>query len=346
MKETTFRELVRETFEEGTQFRGDSLVSKLLSALPSGLRAYVLEPWEVDGALSLALEVIRKYRGYDSYPIPRMKEELERKLEDCGIPKQVSSLLSEEVFYNFSRYFPCLSGKEKDDKLIIVANLPLVSVCSNLTDYVFLHAKLGGKVDLASIVHEAIHAGKIDYSFMSYLAESPKEFAKESSIRVKKEGNKTFLVIDILPPFREDENTYTYYGYPNNISISIIGGKYNPREIFTELLNAVILEKSGVERAIEERKKLLEKELEIIEKFPPSCSGRREDVMSYLYGIYLSEKPSIERMVKGFIEEYLWKSTLIILKLKKEEEKYIEKNQQKKIFECYKEYFPVVPKYN
>jgi hypothetical protein len=258
----------------------------------------------VDRALSLALEVIRKYRDNDSYPIPRMREELERKLEDCGIPKLVSSLLSEEVFYNFYRYSPCLSGEKEHDKLIVVANLPLVSVDGNLTDYVFLHSKLGEKVDLASIVHEAIHAGKTDYSFMSYLAESPKEFARETPIRVKKGDNKTFLVIDILPPFREDENTYTYYGYPSNISISIIGGKYDPREILTELLNAVILKESGMERDIKEREKLLEKELKIIEKFP-SCSGRREYVMSYLYGIYLSEKPPIKRIVGDFIKKYL-----------------------------------------
>jgi hypothetical protein len=258
----------------------------------------------VDRTLSLALEVIREHRGNDSYLIPRMREELERKLEDCGIPKRVSSLLSEEVFYNLYRYSPCLSGEIEHDKLIVVANLPLVSVGSNLTDYVFLHAKLGEKVDLASITHEAIHAGKTDYSFMSYLAEPPKELARETSIRVKREGNKTFLVIDIPPPFRKDENTYTYYGYPSNISISVIGGKYDPREILTELLNVVILKESGIERAIKKREELLEKELKIIEKFP-SCSGRREYVMSYLYGIYLSEKPPIERIVGDFTKKYL-----------------------------------------
>jgi len=304
MKETTFRELVRETFEERIQFRGDSPISKLLSALPQGLRAYVLESSEIDRMFSLALEVIRKYRGYGSYSIPRMKEELERKLEDYGIPKQLSSLLSEEVFYNFYHYSPCLSGEKEHDKLIVVANLPLVSVDGNLTDYVFLHSKLGEKVDLASIVHEAIHAGKTDYSFISYLVESAGKSGEESLIRVKKEDNKTFLIIDILPPFREDENTYTFYGYLNNIRISVIGGKYDPREILTELLNAVILKESGIEKVIKKRKKLLEKELEIIENFP-SCSGRREYVMSYLYGIYLSEKPPIERIVGDFIKKYL-----------------------------------------
>jgi hypothetical protein len=304
MRETTFRELVRETFEGETRFIGDSPISKLLAALPSGLRAYVLEPSEMDRALSSALEVIRKYRDNDSYPIPRMREELERKLEDCGTPKRASSLFSEAAFSNFYRYSRCLSGEKEHDKLIIVANLPLVFVDGNSTNYVFLHSKLGEKVDLASVTHEAIHAGETDCSFMSYLAESPKEFARETSTRVKKEGNKTFLVIDILPPFREDENTSTYYGYPNNISISVIGGEYDPREILTELLNAVILKESRMKGAIKKRKKLLEKELEIIERFP-SCSGRREYVRSYLYGIYLSEKPPIERIVRDFIKKYL-----------------------------------------
>lgn len=300
--------------EERSPLRG------LVNRIPEEIPVYIPSRPELQELVEMVVRKVDEI--HSSYSLREIEEKIKNEAGERGIRGECYDIIIRDVLEDYLRFKRCLRNVEPSE-YFIVANLPLASVSDDTKRLVFYHlAKLNVEPDIGTLSHEAIHLTRprLDLSFCRYLIErfANKSPSDKDPIYVRRlgtpKGERSELVLR-LPSTEEGENSERAYFLPAGdgtsatIRVVVIGGDYTPNEVLTELLNTVLLKRSGLYAGVEGRKRLLYAEQELIRKVvnpeEERCVRRMKEINAYLLGMSLAKEPLCRRIANEFIDEYV-----------------------------------------